>query len=96
MRNLKALVVTGAFCAIACLLSSGARAESFSPEDSDHPFRIAAYGLHAFGQGVQYFITRPIHWFTSRPKMRYVFGNDSNPRTDDYVGDPDLYQRKSY
>ena len=73
-----------------------AKADSYYTDDSDHPFRYAAHLFHAYGKGIEYFVTRPAHWVVSQPKARYIFGHTSHPRTDDYWGDFDLYQRYSY
>ena len=72
------------------------RADSYDTDDSDHPVKYFVYPIHAYGKGIEYFVTRPIHWVVSQPKLRYVFGHTSNPRHDDYWGDWDLYQRYSY
>ncbi len=95
MKATRILLVAGAALCLASY-ASPVRAESYDPDDSDHPIRYAGYAFHAVGWGIETVVTRPIHWFVSRPKMRNVFGKVSQPRTDDYTGDADLYQRYSY
>ena len=75
---------------------SGAFADTYDTDDSDHPLRYVVHPIHAYGKGLEYIVTRPIHWAVSRPKLRYIFGHVSHPRHEDYCGDPDLYQRYSY
>jgi hypothetical protein len=95
MKVIKALLLTGAVMSLVSIAPS-VRAEDYNPQRSEHPFRYMAYGLHAVGKVGEVFVTRPINWVVSRPKMRNVFGKVSQPRTDDYWGDPDQYQRMSY
>ena len=95
MKATRMLLVAGAALCLAGF-ASPACAESYDTDDSDHPIRYAAYAVHAVGKGIETVVARPIHWFVSKPKMRYVFGKTSQPRTDDYTGDADLYQRYSY
>jgi len=91
------LVLAAAIALAACVLPpSAARAEMYDCDSSDHPARYFVYPIHAFGKGIETFVTRPIHWLVSRPKFRYVFGHTSNPRREDYTGDFDLYQRYQY
>jgi len=83
--------------ALVCTFGPGlAVADSYDCDSSDHPARYAVYPIHALGKGIEIFVTRPIHWLVSQPKLRYVFGHASAPRRDDYAGDPDLYQRYQY
>jgi hypothetical protein len=92
---MRTLILASSLSAILLIPSIGA-ADSYDTGESDHLFRYAAYPLHAVGKGIECFVTRPVHWFVSRPCNRYIFGHVSNPRTDDYWGDKDLYQRYSY
>lgn len=96
MKLGKVLLATIAVTACVLLLPGIACADTYDTDDSDHPLRYVSYPFHAYCKGIEYFVTRPIHWVVSQPKTRYVFGHSSNPRTDDYWGDFDLYQRYSY
>ena len=71
-------------------------AETYDCDSSDHPARYLVYPIHAVGKGIETFVTRPIHWLVSQPKLRYVFGHTSKPRREDYTGDFNLYQRYQY
>lgn len=77
-------------------MPTGANAESYDPNESDNPLRLFFTPFHVVGKGIEYGVTRPIHYVTSRPKLRTVFGRTSNPRTDNYWGGWDQYQRSSY
>jgi hypothetical protein len=96
MKLVKTIGFTVAVAAAITIMPSRATAESYDSDDSSHPFRIIAYPLHAIGVGLEYGFGRPIHEYVSQPKNRYIWGKVSNPRTDDYRGDYDLYQRYSY
>ncbi len=71
-------------------------AESYDVDDSDNPIRYAVVPFHVFGKALEYSFTRPAHYIMSQPKCRTIFGKVSNPRTDNYWGDWDQYQRYSY
>lgn len=92
--SLRAMAVLAAVVSFG--LANTAQAEDYTPMHSDHPFRIAAYPVHAVGKGLEYLVTRPTHWFVSQPKTRHIFGKVSNPKREDYFGDKDQYQRLSY
>lgn len=77
------------------LLPSAVSAHSYDPDDSAHPFRLISYPVHAFGKFVERG-TRKIHYCVSQPCNRNLYGHVSNPRVDNYWGDPDEYQRLSY
>ncbi len=96
MTKLRTLVVAGSTLAVLALTPALSFGDSYKTDDSDHVWRYMAYPAHAVGKGVEYLVTRPIHWIVSRPKMRYVFGHTSKPKSEDYCGDADLYQRYSY
>lgn len=96
MRVWTTSFAAAALAAALWMVPSGAKADPYDCEDSDNPIRYFVYPIHAYGKGLEYFITRPAHWVVSRPKLRYVFGHVSHPRTDDYWGDFDLYERYSY
>ncbi len=96
MKFVRTLLLAGAVVGLASLAPTPVRAETYDSDDSDHPFRYAAYGVHAVGKVVENFVTRPVHWFVSRPKMRYIFGKSSQPRKEEYNHDPDVYQKSSY
>lgn len=95
MRFIKLLFAAGALALIS-FVPQGAKAADYDTDDTDYPLRYFIYPIHAYGKGIEYFVTRPINWVVSQPRCRYVFGNVSHPRTDDYWGDFDLYQRYSY
>lgn len=82
--------------ALTLLIPGRASAESYDCDTSDHPARYFVYPIHAVGKGIETFVTRPIHWLVSQPKLRYVFGHTSKPRREDYTGNFDLYQRYQY
>lgn len=84
--------------AAAALLASPSlvQAHSYDTDDDGHPLRYLVYPVHAIGKGLEYAVTRPIHYGVSQCKARYIFGHVSHPKTDDYWGDWDLYQRYSY
>lgn len=90
------LLICGATVALIGVMPSTVCAEDFYPAESDHPFRLFSYGAHAYGKAWEYLVLRPVHWTVSQPKLRYVFGKSSNPKTEDYWGDADLYQRYQY
>jgi hypothetical protein len=96
MKLLKPLLVAGVCVTLVAMTPSPLKAETYDCENSDHPARYVVYPIHALGKGIETFVTRPIHWLVSRPKFRHVFGHVSNPKSDDYSGDFDLYQRYAY
>jgi hypothetical protein len=83
--------------ATAALLASpsAVQAHSYDIDDDGHPLRYIAYPIHAIGVGLEYAVTRPIHYGVSQCKARRIFGHVSHPRNDDYWGDWDQYQRMS-
>jgi len=86
-----------AVAAGALLLSPTAgQAHSYDTDDSGHPLRLISYPVHALGKGLEYGVSRPVHWAVSQCKTRYIFGHVSHPKRDDYWGDWDLYQRYQY
>jgi hypothetical protein len=85
------LAVTAAF---ALMASSAAHAAPYDFEESDHPLRLVSYPIFFVGKVAETVIARPITYFVSQPKLRYWFGRTSNPRTDDYVGTSEDYQRR--
>ncbi len=96
MITVRGYLLGAAMLSLVAFAPTAAQAEDYSPTDSAHPFRLISYPVHAVGKGIETLVTRPVTWFVSRPKARYVFGKTSNPRKDDYTGDFDLYQRSSY
>jgi hypothetical protein len=90
------LGVIAAVAAFACATPGRVAAETYDCDSSDHPGRYLVYPIHAFGKGIETFVTRPIHWLVSQPKLRYVFGHTSKPRREDYTGNFDLYERYQY
>jgi len=90
------LGVIAAVAAFACATPGRVAAETYDCDSSDHPGRYLVYPIHAFGKGIETFVTRPIHWLVSQPKLRYVFGRTSKPRREDYTGNFDLYERYQY
>jgi hypothetical protein len=96
MSLVKKLAIAGvAACALAAVPSTG-QAHSYDVDDEGHPFRYIAYPLHAIGKGLEYGFTRPVHYGVSQCKARYIFGHVSHPKSDDYWGDWNMYQRYSY
>lgn len=96
---MKLVKYTGiAFVAAAALAltPTDASAHSYDSDDSAHPFRLISYPFHALGRGIEYGFTRPIHHCVSQPRNRWLYGHVSHPKTDDYWGDYDQYQRLSY
>ncbi len=96
MKFNRYLTLTAVIAAAALALPNNACAESYDTDDSDNPLRLLFVPFHAYGKLLEYTVTRPAHYIISQPKCRYIFGKVSNPRTDDYWGDWDLYQRYSY
>ncbi len=96
MKLVKIFSISVVAFATITLLPASVSAHSYDTDDDGHPFRYLAYPLHAIGKGLEYGLTRPIHYQVSKPKCRYIFGHVSHPKTDDYWGDYDLYQRYSY
>ncbi|MBX7244240.1 MAG: hypothetical protein K1X53_02005 [Candidatus Sumerlaeaceae bacterium] len=97
MKSGKMLLLAGAFAAAAMMVApTSVRAESYDPDDSDYPLRYVAYGFHAVFKGVEYTVTRPIHALVSQPKMRTIFGKTSNPKTDNYWGGWNQYEKSNY
>lgn len=96
MKYCNVVFASAALAACVLFAPGSACADTYAVNDSDHPIRYISYPFHAYGKGWEYFVTRPIHWVVSQPKTRYIFGHVSHPRTDDYWGDFDLYQRYSY
>lgn len=96
MQSITKLLLAGSVVAMLALAPANGRADTYDTDDSDHPLRYLAYPVHAYGKALEYFVTRPAHWVVSQPKARYIFGHVSHPRTDDYWGDFELYQRYSY
>ena len=96
MKSYRHLLLTVAVAAAVLTQPGMARAEDYDTDYTDNPLRLAIVPFHACGKLLEYTITRPAHYIISQPKCRYIFGKVSNPRTDDYWGDWDLYQRYSY
>jgi hypothetical protein len=96
MKLGKVLLASVAVAAWIMMAPGTVCADTYDTDDSDHPLRYVIHPIHAYGKGIEYFVTRPIHWIVSQPKARYVFGHVSYPRTEDYWGDFNLYQRYSY
>lgn len=96
MNICKHLLLAGGLVAVMSAMPSVCKADTYATNDSDNPIRCASYYFHAYGKAWEYCVTRPVHAVVSTPKLRYIFGHVSHPRTDDYWGDFDLYQRYSY
>lgn len=96
MKLHQQLYIAGFAAGALMFVPSAAQAHSYDTDDDGHPLRYLAYPIHAIGKGLEYSVTRPAHWAVSQCKLRYVFGHVSHPRTDDYWGDYDLYQRYNY
>ena len=96
MKLVKITGVAFAVAAAVALSPSNASAHSYDTDDSAHPFRLLSYPFHALGRGIEHGFTRPIHHCVSQPGNRYIYGHVSHPKTEDYWGDPNLYQRYSY
>jgi hypothetical protein len=90
------LFLSAAAAAALLACPSIVQAHNYDSDDDGHPLRYIAYPIHAVGKGLEYAVTRPIHYGVSQCKARYIFGHVSHPKTDDYWGDWDLYQRYSY
>ncbi len=59
-------------------LSTGpqtAEAHEYSRDYSAHPLRYLAYPVHAVGIGLEYLVTRPIHYLVSRDDADVLFGH---------------------
>lgn len=96
---MKLVKITGMAFVVAAAMAmcpSTSAAHSYKSGDSAHPFRLIAYPFHALGRGIEYGVTRPIHKCVSQPGNRYIYGHVSHPRTENYGGDYDQYQRSSY
>ncbi len=96
MKSSHILVAGMVIAASLAISPRPALAETYDCDSSDHPARYVIYPVHAVGKAIETFVTRPIHWVVSRPKLRYIFGHTSNPKTEDYTGDFELYQRYQY
>lgn len=96
MKFISRLFLSAIAAAAVLTVPSVSQAHSYESDDDGHPLRYIAYPVHAIGLGLEYAVTRPIHWGVSQCKSRYIFGHVSHPRTDDYWGDWNLYQRYSY
>jgi hypothetical protein len=96
MKTLMRFLAVGLAVAAVQFAPSVCRAETYDADDTDYPLHYFWYPIHAVGKGIEYTVTRPIHWIVSQPKSRYIFGHVSNPRTDNYWGDWNQYQRQSY
>lgn len=96
MKGFSKILLAGSLVAVLASMPTVSIADTYDTDDSDHPLRYVGHVAHAYGKFYEYMITRPAHWVVSQPKARYVFGHVSHPRTDDYWGDFDLYQRYSY
>jgi hypothetical protein len=96
MKVLSKLIFGGLAAGALLLCPTTTQAHSYDTDDSDHPLRYVIYPIHAVGKGLEYAVTRPIHYGVSGCKSRYIFGHVSHPSKDDYWGDWDLYQRYSY
>jgi hypothetical protein len=57
------------------VVSAPVTAHDYQRNNSDHPFRVVAYFLHPVGIGLEYGVTRPVHWVVSQPNMRILFGH---------------------
>ncbi len=96
---MKLVKITGMAFVVAAALAltpSTASAHSYDSDDSAHPFRLISYPFHALGRGIEHGFTRPVHKCVSQPRNRYIYGHVSHPRTENYNGDYDMYQRSSY
>ena len=96
MKSLKIFGFTCAAVAALAFAPQEASAHSFDSDDSAHPFRLLSYPFHALGRGVEYGVARPVHHCVSQPRKRWLYGHVSHPRSDNYWGDYDQYQRQSY
>lgn len=95
---MKLVKITGLALVVAAALAvspSSASAHSYDNDDSAHPFRLLAYPLHRVGRAIENNVTRPIHHCVSQPGNRYLYGHVSSPY-DNYWGDCNEYQRRSY
>ncbi|MGI8908291.1 MAG: hypothetical protein ACR2IE_17595 [Candidatus Sumerlaeaceae bacterium] len=90
------LFLTAAVAVALFATPSAVQAHGYDTDDDGHPLRYFAYPIHAMGVGLEYAVTRPLHYVASQCKVRRIVGHVSHPKTDNYWGDWDQYQRYSY
>lgn len=53
-----------------------AQAHNYRPGSTDeHPLRLVAYIFHPIGVGLEWGITRPMHWLASQPTLDILMGH---------------------
>ena len=73
---MKKTIIAACFALALCLAPSHADAHDYDRDDSDYFLRYVAYIVHPIGIGLEYAVTRPIHWLVSQPNLSIVFGHD--------------------
>lgn len=77
MKRLPLVLLLVAVLSVA--FASSAFAHEYDRNDTDCPWRIAAYVLHPVGVALEWTITRPVHWLVMQPGFCYVFGHEPQP-----------------
>ena len=52
-----------------------ARAHDAYDDSQAHPLRLIAYAVNPVGYGLEWLVTRPIHFLVSSPGVERVFGH---------------------
>lgn len=59
-----------------------ASADRYNRDYSGHPLQIISYPVHAVGIGLEYLVTRPIHYLVSRDNADILFGHYAQAKDD--------------
>jgi hypothetical protein len=90
MKKFRVFVLMLIASAMLAFTPGTSHADDYVRGQTDNPFRIVAYGVHAVGTAFEWVVTRPVHWVVSRPHARIIFGHTVNP--DDVYFSWDEYQ----
>jgi hypothetical protein len=65
------------------------RAHDTYDDSQSHPLRLVAYAIHPIGYGLEWLVTRPIHFLVSQPSTERIFGHTPHETP---FGDYESYQ----
>jgi hypothetical protein len=58
--------------------TTDARAHDAYDDSQSHPLRLLAYAIHPVGFGLEWILTRPIHFVVSTPGLERIFGHTAH------------------
>jgi hypothetical protein len=85
----KFLCVLGLGLGLTVAMAAGptaAQAHDAYDDSQANPFRLLAYAVSPIGFGLEWLVTRPIHFLVSEPQLEKVFGH--GPHEDPFTSDP--------